>query len=139
MRVQLENLWPALTPRRLLDELFADQARLTAAAPALTAAERAALVREPGGWSSADVPLLDEAAELLGRDERDERARSDRAHAQRIAYAQGVLDIAAGSIAKRPPLPASSTPPHWPHAMRRRITAPWPSGPPPIAPGRSGT
>ena len=97
VRVQLENLWPALTPRRLLDELFADQARLTAAAPALTAAERAALLREPGGWSSADVPLLDEAAELLGRDERAERARSDRAHAQRIAYAQGVLDIAAGS------------------------------------------
>ena len=49
------------------EELFADPARLAAAAPALTAAERAALLREPGGWSAADVPLLDEAAELLGR------------------------------------------------------------------------
>ena len=97
VRARLDDLWPALTPGRLLEELFADPARLAAAAPALTAAERAALLREPGGWSTADVPLLDEAAELLGRDERADRARSAREHAQRIAYAQGVLDIAAGS------------------------------------------
>ena len=97
VRARLDDLWPALTPGRLLEELFADPARLAAAAPALTAAERAALLREPGGWSAADVPLLDEAAELLGRDERAGRARSAREHAQRIAYAQGVLDIAAGS------------------------------------------
>ena len=97
VRSRLDDLWPALTPRRLLEELFADPARLAVAAPALTAAERAALLREPGGLSTADVPLLDEAAELLGRDERADRARSDREHAQQIAYAQGVLDIAAGS------------------------------------------
>ena len=90
-------------------ELFADPARLAAAAPGLTAAERAALLREPGGWSAADVPLLDEAAELLGQDERADQARSARERAQRIAYAQGVLDIAAGSggdemlTAARPP------------------------------------
>jgi DNA helicase IV len=93
----LDGLWPALTPQRLLEELFADPARLAAAAPALTAAERAALLRDPGGWSTADVPLLDEAAELLGQDDRASRARSAHQRAQRIAYAQGVLDIAAGS------------------------------------------
>jgi len=97
VRARLDDLWPALTPQRLLEELFADPARLAAAAPALTAAERAALLREPGGWSAADVPLLDEAAELLGQDERAGHARSARERAQRIAYAQGVLDIAAGS------------------------------------------
>lgn len=97
VRARLDDLWPALTPLRLLAELFADPARLAAAAPALTAAERAALLREPGGWSAADVPLLDEAAELLGQDERADHARSARERAQRIAYAQGVLDIAAGS------------------------------------------
>ena len=97
VRARLDDLWPALTPQRLLEELFADPARLAVAAPALTAAERAALLREPGGWSAADVPLLDEAAELLGRDERAARARSAREQAQRVAYAQGVLDIAAGS------------------------------------------
>jgi len=71
--------------------------RLAAAAPAWPAGERAALLREPGGWTVADVPLLDEAAELLGRDERAARARSAREQARRISYAQGVLDIAAGS------------------------------------------
>src|SRR6202012_582724 len=90
-------LGPPPTPQRRLEELSAAPARLAAAAPALTTAERAALLREPGGWSAADVPLLDEAAELLGRDERAGRARSSRERAQRIAYAQGVLDIAAGS------------------------------------------
>jgi DNA helicase IV len=97
VRAWLDDLWPALTPQRLLEELFADPARLAVAAPAMTAAERGALLREPGGWSTADVPLLDEAAELLGQDERADRARSARERAQRIAYAQGVLDIAAGS------------------------------------------
>jgi DNA helicase IV len=97
VRARLDDLWPALTPQRLLEELFADPARLAAAAPALTAAERAALLREPGGWSTADVPLLDEAAELLGRDDRAGRVRAARERARSIAYAQGVLDIAAGS------------------------------------------
>jgi DNA helicase IV len=97
VRAQLDDLWPALTPQRLLADLLASPERLAAAAPALTAAERAALLREPGGWSAADVPLLDEAAELLGRDERADRARAAREQAQRVAYAQGVLDIAAGS------------------------------------------
>jgi DNA helicase IV len=74
------------------------RAGAAAAAPGLTAAERAALLRRPaGGWSDSDVPLLDEAAELLGRDEGAAQARSSRQREQRIAYAQGVLDIAAGS------------------------------------------
>jgi DNA helicase IV len=98
VRDQLDDLWPALTPQRLLEELFADPVRLAVAAPALTAAERAALLREPGGWSTADVPLLDEAAELLGRDDRAGRVRAAREHARSVAYAQGVLDIAAGSV-----------------------------------------
>jgi DNA helicase IV len=97
VRARLDDLWPALTPQRLLEELFADPARLAAAAPALTPAERAALLRGPGGWSAADVPLLDEAAELLGQDDRAEQARSARERAEQAAYAQGVLDIAAGS------------------------------------------
>jgi DNA helicase IV len=63
----------------------------------LPAAERAALRREPGRWTAADVPLLDEAAELLGQDERAARVRSAREQAQRVACAQGVLDITAGS------------------------------------------
>src|SRR6185437_3166454 len=97
VRARLDDLWPLLTPQRLLEELFADPARIARAAPGLTAGERAALRREPGGWSAADVPLLDEAAELLGQDQRAGQARSAREQAQRVAYAQGVLDIAFGS------------------------------------------
>jgi DNA helicase IV len=97
VRSLLDDLWPALTPQRLLEELFADPALLAAAAPALTAAECATLLRGPGDWSAADVALLDEAAELLGLDERAVRARSAGEQAQRVAYAQGVLDIAIGS------------------------------------------
>jgi DNA helicase IV len=97
VRARLDELWPLLTPQLLLSGLFADPERLSVAAPFLPAAERAALVREPGGWSAADVPLLDEAAELLGEDRRADRARSARAEAERVAYAQGVLDITAGS------------------------------------------
>ena len=56
VRAQLDDLWPALTPQRFLEDLFASPARLAAAAPGLTAAERAALLREPGAWSSRRRP-----------------------------------------------------------------------------------
>ena len=88
------------------------------------------------------MPLLDEAAELLGRDERAVRARSARERAQRVAYAQGVLDIAAGSgdssdevLSAADLLDAAEL------AARHEAPdhRPWPSGPPPTAPGRSGT
>ena len=43
------------------------------------------------------MPLLDEAAELLGEDEAAERARLERLARQRVEYAQGALDIFEGS------------------------------------------
>jgi DNA helicase IV len=98
VRAVLDELWPILTPQRLLTDLFADPVRLASAAPGLAEAERERLSRAPGGgWSTADIPLLDEAAELLGEDDRPARALAAREHAERIAYAQGVLDISAGS------------------------------------------
>ncbi|GAB3961190.1 RNA polymerase recycling motor ATPase HelR [Actinoallomurus acanthiterrae] len=104
VRAALHELWPTLTPQRLLEDLFADPDRIASAAPELTEAERGLLLRAPGGgWSPADVPLLDEAAELLGEDDREATAQAaarTRAAAERreeIAYAQGVLDISVGS------------------------------------------
>jgi DNA helicase IV len=98
VRAVITALWPSLTPQRLLADLYADPARLASAAPDLPAADRELLRRDRGGgWSAADVPLLDEAAELLGVDERAERDRAARLRAYRIAQAQGVLDILAGS------------------------------------------
>jgi DNA helicase IV len=100
VRAVIDRLWPVLTPQRLLDDLFSAPRRLAAAASRLPAAERELLLREPGGgWTPADVPLLDEAAELLGGDDRAAAARAARERLVRIAEAQGVLDIIAGSAA----------------------------------------
>lgn len=98
-----DALWPLLTPQRLLAELFHDPARLASAAEGLLGAdEQALLVRPAGigapvGWTEADVPLLDEAAQLLGEDDAAAKAGAARARDEEIAYAQGVLDVAAGS------------------------------------------
>ncbi|WP_433320997.1 HelD family protein [Micromonospora chersina] len=97
IRSALDELWPVLTPQRLLADLYASPERIAAAAPMLTDAERAALHREPGGWTPADVPLLDEAAELLGEDERAAAARRERIRALEREYAEGVLEIWRGS------------------------------------------
>ena len=103
VRAAITRLWPVLTPQRLLDDLFASPRRLAAAAPRLPAAERDLLRRDPkGGWTPADVPLLDEAAELLGEDDRIARRRARREREQQVAYAQGVLDIVSRDLEDDP-------------------------------------
>jgi DNA helicase IV len=59
-RATVDALWPRLTPARLLAELFSSPERLAAVGADLYRADGAA-------WTVSDVPLLDEAAELLGR------------------------------------------------------------------------
>ncbi|MFI5854176.1 HelD family protein [Streptomyces parvulus] len=88
----IDQLWPRLTPRRLVADFLA------APEPFLSA-EDAAAVRRPvtRHWTVADVPLLDEAAELLGVDDRVARTRAERERAEQIAYAQGVLDVSYAS------------------------------------------
>ncbi|MEV7208599.1 MULTISPECIES: AAA family ATPase [unclassified Streptomyces] len=88
----IDQLWPRLTPHRLVADLLA-------APEAFLPAEDAAAVRRPvtRRWTVADVPLLDEAAELLGVDDRVARTRAEREREQQIAYAQGVLDVSYAS------------------------------------------
>ncbi|MFF2954766.1 HelD family protein [Kitasatospora sp. NPDC057965] len=97
IRAELDSLWPVLTPHRLVDRLFSDPALLAAAAPGLSPAQRAAVQRPAGApWTTGDVPLLDEAAELLGQDGAATRARSRaaaRALDEELAYAEGVLTV----------------------------------------------
>jgi DNA helicase IV len=94
VRAAINALWPRLSAQQLIDDLLSDPARLAAAAPRMPAAERAALHRDQGApWTPADVPLLDEAAELLGADDQAIRAAEARRRRQQEAYAQGVLDI----------------------------------------------
>ncbi|WP_371483299.1 3'-5' exonuclease [Kitasatospora sp. NBC_00315] len=80
-----EKLWPLLSPEQLVTALFGSPELLATAMPDFSGAERAAVRRERPArdgeapsrtarrtwstwttWSAADVPLLDEAAELLG-------------------------------------------------------------------------
>ncbi|MFC7402073.1 HelD family protein [Citricoccus sp. GCM10030269] len=67
VRIALNLCWMPLTPEKLISDLFAKPEQLDAAAPFLKAKHRRRLVRPAEApWTEADVPLLDEAAELLG-------------------------------------------------------------------------
>jgi DNA helicase IV len=98
VRAALDALWPFLTPQRLVAGLLAEEGALRRAAPGLSAAERAALLRpdRPDAWTVADVPLLDEAAQLLGTDDTADKIRRRAAERERRAeerYAREVLEI----------------------------------------------
>ncbi|MEU0742401.1 ATP-dependent DNA helicase [Streptomyces sp. NPDC006134] len=88
----IDRLWPVLTPQRLVADFLA-------APEEFLPAEDADAIRRPvtRAWTTADVPLLDEAAELLGEDDRTARARAEREREEQIAYAQGVLDVSYAS------------------------------------------
>jgi DNA helicase IV len=99
VRTALDRLWPLLTPQQLVAGLLGSaQAIRSAAGSALTDPERTVLSRPaaPGAWTVADVPLLDEAAELLGVDDSEQRAARralERAQRLEAKYASEVLDI----------------------------------------------
>ncbi|MBX6385096.1 MAG: ATP-binding domain-containing protein, partial [Microbispora sp.] len=98
VRDALDALWPEITPERLVRELLSDEERLrTAAGPHLSEEERALLLRpREAPWTIGDVPLLDEAAELLGEYDHEAGARRRRAEEERREeelYAREVLTI----------------------------------------------
>ncbi|MDO5492239.1 MAG: AAA family ATPase [Nesterenkonia sp.] len=67
VRVLLNLCWMPRSAQQLIADLWSRPADLAAAAPQLSEAERRLLHREAGEpFTVADVPLLDEAAELLG-------------------------------------------------------------------------
>ncbi|MFE7311839.1 HelD family protein [Streptomyces sp. NPDC057555] len=86
----IEELWPTLTPQQLVADFLAEPVHLPDA-------DAEAIRRTGGDWTPADVPLLDEAAELLGEDDSAARAAAEAERQERIAYAQGVLDLSYGS------------------------------------------
>jgi DNA helicase IV len=88
----IDQLWPRLTPQRLVADFLADP-------EGYVPDEDAAAIRRPVtlSWTTADVPLLDEAAELLGEDDRVARALADQERRAQVAYAQGVLDVSYAS------------------------------------------
>ncbi|MFD5080784.1 HelD family protein [Streptomyces sp. NPDC058371] len=88
----IDQLWPRVTPARLVADFLA-------APEGYVSDEDAAAIRRPvtRAWTTADVPLLDEAAELLGEDDRIARALAERHRNAQVAYAQGVLDVSYAS------------------------------------------
>ncbi|WP_179500016.1 AAA family ATPase [Streptomyces sp. WZ.A104] len=88
----VDELWPPLTPEAFLADYLA--------APVYVPDEDADAIRRTAAgseWTPADVPLLDEAAELLGVDDSAERAAAEAVRQERIGYAQGVLELSRGS------------------------------------------
>ncbi|MFF2433686.1 HelD family protein [Streptomyces sp. NPDC058107] len=87
----ITSLWPPLTPQEFLAGYLEEPTHLPEDdAELLRRAKKAA-------WTPADVPLLDEAAELLGADDSAARAAAEAERARQIAYAQGVLDVSYAS------------------------------------------
>ncbi|NQU35990.1 MAG: AAA family ATPase, partial [Actinobacteria bacterium] len=95
VRREINLCWMPQTPEQLLADLFASDARLKAAAPMLRRSDRELLLRDRhSAWTLSDVPLLDEAAELLGEIEVGQSARSaddDAQRAREVAYARDAL------------------------------------------------
>jgi DNA helicase IV len=94
----IEALWPRLTAEGLVRDLFAAEEELTAAAPGWSEKDRTLLLRSPSSpWTAADVPLLEEADELLGVDDTAARSTARRERQRRLADAQETLDLLHGS------------------------------------------
>jgi DNA helicase IV len=94
----IDRLWPRLTAERLVRDLFASRDRLAAATPGWDDADRELLLRPPSApWTPADVPLLEEADELLGVDESAQRNAARRDEQRRLRDAQATLDLLHGS------------------------------------------
>ena len=101
VRRELNLAWMPLDPARALGDLFAEPERLAAAAPELTGHERELLRRDRDtDWTVADVPLLDEMAELLGEDDTANRLAAHAARGARqreLQHARDTLSMGAGS------------------------------------------
>ncbi|GAA2539554.1 AAA family ATPase [Winogradskya consettensis] len=92
----LFDLWPVLTPRQVLRDLLSDADRLESAG--LGEEDRGLLLRaHDARWTPADVPLLDELAELLGVDDTLRARAVAQERREAIEYAEGVLEIVQGS------------------------------------------
>lgn len=94
IRVAINLCWLPVSPAQLLRDLFSKPHLMDYAAQLLTDAERALLHRGPDSpFTDADVPLLDEAAELLGdMPGSNRRNKDDAPSAEEVQYAKDVLD-----------------------------------------------
>lgn len=104
VRILLNLCWMPRSPRNLLEDLFSKPGYLAEVAPGLTQQERRLLQRLPGSeFTVADVPLLDEAAELLGELDESAGREEARRNAQRekdLENAQKAVENATPELAE---------------------------------------
>ncbi|MEI8083197.1 MAG: DNA/RNA helicase domain-containing protein, partial [Actinomycetes bacterium] len=96
VRREVNLCWMPITPEQFLRRLFADPRALAGAGRWLTDSDTTSLTRESNSpWTISDIPLLDEAAELLGEHDQHSQSATAAAAAQRrrdIEYAREVLE-----------------------------------------------
>ncbi|WP_062318465.1 HelD family protein [Demequina maris] len=93
VRIAINLCWLPITPQQLLRDLFSKPHLLDHAARMVPEHERDLLLRPSAApFTEADVPLLDEAAELLGDMPGGRGRRSDEPSDEEIQYAKDVLD-----------------------------------------------
>jgi DNA helicase IV len=101
VRREVNLCWMPLAASSFVARLLASPARLAAAADGILGRRERDLLRRDvnAPWTTADVPLLDDAAELIGVDVDETGARTAeaaRAAAERreaLVYARGVLEM----------------------------------------------
>lgn len=95
IQIVLDELWPIVTPEDLLTKIYAK------------AGPESPLRRVDGAWTPADVPLLDEAAVLLGDAPNDAaKAARRRQEAERRAEEQFARDLLSNMELSMPVDPA---------------------------------
>lgn len=97
IRRLINRHWLPASPQWLLEHMYKWPEVLALAAPQLSARERQLLRRQPGnGFTSADIPILDELAEYLGPfytpEERYQQALETQKAADFSAYVQETMD-----------------------------------------------
>ncbi|HLS49698.1 MAG TPA: hypothetical protein VK024_06860 [Actinomycetaceae bacterium] len=97
VRREINLCWMPTSPQQLLRRLYRDPQLLARHAPSWPAEDLALLHRgADGGWTPADLPLLDELAFLLGE---LEDPAAERQRAQRAAERAADVDFAEQAIA----------------------------------------
>ncbi|MBG6083733.1 HelD family protein [Zhihengliuella flava] len=102
VRLALNLCWMPVTAQHLISQLLSRPEHLVAAAPHLSAAETLALLRPADApFTEADVPLLDEAAELLGElDSASDRAQSDAQRKRDVELAEASVQATDEMLAE---------------------------------------
>jgi DNA helicase IV len=76
LRKAIQYMWPTLTPRQVLANLYSDEELLAGAADGvLESDEYKLLIRHSGKWSRSDGPLIDHISTLLGKSRKPQKRK----------------------------------------------------------------